>query len=250
MKFINVLNDEGIRYRSYADFFQLIELSGFETVHQDACWREMDGPVISYINNGNAVAWAKEPRRCKLILWQLERWLGTAEEYAPPFYDEVWITDRWQASELQRLGHMNVRYVPLGSHAGLGGEPSTKKYDLAPMCYAYGQRLHKINVLAQKYKMAPTCWPPDRDRILSETRAGLCLHQWENDPALEPLRAAVFAAWKMPMVCAYCRDYYPYDVYDLTSIDAALRDERGTVQRNYDLVTGPMSFKRNVEAAL
>ena len=250
MKFIELLNDQGVTYGSYRDFWRLVELSGFETVHQDSVWRDNDDVYCVPMNNGNAAAWAKSHRKCKLILWQFERWNGSPEDYAPAYYDEVWITDRWQAGELKRIGLKNIKYVPVGSHPGLGGEPAEKKYDLAPMCYAHGRREYEIRVLAQKYRMAPTCWPPERDKVLAATRAGLCLHQWDNDPAVEPLRAALFAAWKLPMVYAPCRDFFPYEVYSLNEIPAALVDERGTAKQNYDLLTGAMSFRNNIEAAL
>lgn len=254
MKFIKLLNDQGVIYGSYRDFWSLVELSGFETVDQNSEWLNTDDTYIVSINNGNAAIWAQMTRKCKLILWQLERWLGTAEEYAPRIYDEVWISDRWQANELRSRGFDHVRYVPLGSHAGLGGKSEAKQYDLAPMCYMHGKREDYINSLKRQYRIAPTCWPPQRDEVLAASRAGLCLHQWghagKQDLAVEILRAAIFCAWKLPMVFAPCNDYFPYQVYSLDEIDLALVDARKTAQQNFDLLCGSMCFANCVNEAI
>jgi hypothetical protein len=244
MKFVRLLNDKGTTYDSYVDYFSLIRLSGFETIEQNEVNGDIDDCLIFPMNNGAAQAMASaKPRKYKAILWQLERPAGPFSELVPSLWDEVWVSDRWLASQLKPL-HPNVKFVPIGGHAGLGGEPAAVKlYDLAPMAYLWGKREAKVNQLRGSYRIAPNGWGKERDEILAATRMGLCLHQ-DRLNILEPLRATLFACWKLPLVYDTCVDYFPYRVYGLDEIDKA-RDW----ETNYRMLTETMTFRKCVEEA-
>lgn len=253
MKFLDVRSDDGQQYSSYKDFWTLVKLSCFETVGQDSPWRDSTETIVSPIANGNVLAWAKEPRKCKLILWQLERRCGTWQEFLPRSFDTIWLADRHQANEA-RAYHPDVRHVPVGGHPGLGGKPSqAKKYDFCHFSYLWGKREATIRELQGRgYAIAPKAWPPERDVLLAESRAGLCLHQWTpqvKDFYIEPLRLILMAMWRLPIIAEFCHDCFPYKCYTMAEIDAALVDARNYAEENYKVMVDMFPFQRCVEEA-
>ena len=248
--FVELLHDNGKPYDAYKDFFKLAALSGFDVVKQSDVCLESDSIYISCITGASIAFAKKDDRRAKVIGWQLERCgKGNKDSFCPQYFDEVWLSDRSQASQFH--SDNKVRHVVLGGHEALGGIPQDKEYDLIPLAYLWGKRQEKVDLLSKKYKIAPNAWEPARGKILSKTRAGLMFHQFENDPYIEPLRAVLFCMWKLPMIFEFVHDTFPYQGYSYPDeVDAAICDERDTVRRNYDLLTGEMSFKNCVEKAM
>jgi hypothetical protein len=145
-----------------------------------------------------------------------------------------------------------VKYVPMGGHPELGGAPGEKVYDFVHMSYLHGPREHAVNQLKLRgYTMAPNGWGKERDESLSRSRMGLCLHQWQNDPALEPLRATLFAAWRLPLVYDQCNDYHPYRVFSLNQItDAAGEQGREMAEENWWRMNRVLTFRSCVLDAM
>jgi hypothetical protein len=87
MKFAHILrDDDGKAYGSYVDFYRLADLSGYPIIHQSQI--EWDNPNETYILcplNGAVLEWAKQPRQCKLIGWQLERFSKWNTYQSGPF---------------------------------------------------------------------------------------------------------------------------------------------------------------------
>jgi hypothetical protein len=248
-------DDDGRDYASYDVFYSLVELSGFPVVSQSEIpWDDPNQTIIVNPLNGAVIEWLKRPRKCKIIAWQMERFgkwnTYQSGPFAPTTADQVWVSDRALAQQLIEEGNNHVSYVPVGGHAGLGGNRGNPHYDLVPLCYQWGERKAKIDTLAKTYSIAPNGWGADRDAILASSRVGLNLHQWPDDFAQESLRLALFACWKLPIVSEFLSDPYPFACYSLAEIDKALTDERHYARENYRTMCESMTFRRCVEGAL
>jgi hypothetical protein len=250
--FVKLRNDQGELYGSYADYWRLIELSGFPTCEQGEIQLDSNRIFILSPPNGNAHEIARQPRRCKLILWALERPLGGYDGYAPANYDAVWVSDRWLAGELNRHTASSVQYVPVGGHAQLGGERKKPVWDLTHQSYQTYRRQAVYNELEGRgFAISGNGWQDHRDGILSTSRAGLCVHQDEL-PIIEPLRMTLFSCWGLPLICEHSHDFYPYQTYPLGGVGcwSAGWDAELDGQKNRDLLTGKMNFRACVEAGV
>jgi|SRR6185437_10010692 len=244
VKFVRLLNDQGQTYGSYTDYWRLVALSDFATCEQNEIQPDADETYILSPPNGNAHAIASQPRRAKMICWMLERPTGGLAGFVPQMYDQVWISDRWLASQFK--DDPKVKYVPVGGHPSLGGTPQpVKLWNFSHMAYIYGRRQRIVNELEGKgYKVAGACWGAERDWRLASSKMGLCLHQ-DTLPIIEPLRHVLFACWKLPLVAEPSHDPFPYRVYGLDEIERATEWEG-----NYHLMTEHLTFRKCVEAAL
>ena len=243
MKFVRLLNDQGRAYDSYCDYLRLVELSGFAMCGQDEIDRESDDTYVFYIHNGNAAEIIKPPHRCRYILHQLERPLSGFTGYAPAGYNAVWVSDRWVADQLR--GDGRVRFVPVGGHKQLGGEPRGIKWDITHQSYVYGRRsriIHDLTIAG--YKIGHACWGAERDEQLASSRIGLCTHQ-DSLPVVEPLRMTLFSCWRLPLVAEPSKCAWPYRTYGMDEINDAHDGET-----NYRLLTEDLTFRKCVERAL
>jgi hypothetical protein len=249
MKFVRLLNDEGRIYDSYDILIKLVELSGFETIEQNEFSLDADEDFACYILNGNVREWAsRKNRKCRLIGIQLERPGAEYADFIPDGLDEVWLCDRWLANEYRGP---KVKYVPIGGHPLLGAIPHPEKeWDFAVMSYLHGKREQIVNDLKDKgYTMAPNAWSPEREEIMSRCRMGLCLHQ-DSAPVIEPLRFTMMACSRLPLVCEFSHDYFPYKTYGLDEIERAKTDADNKSRDNFELLTGWRSFRRGIEEAI
>jgi len=241
--FAIIRNDNGNTYDSYTDLWSLVHLSGFETCELDDIDRESDNIYIMSPNNGNVHAAMKVPRKCKCVLWQLERAnsIEHAPHLCPPYFDETWVSDRYLHSI---IGNPKCRFVIMGGHSGLGREPAPiKLYDFVHISYLYGSReADVIHLERQGYKMAPNGWGQARDHSLAHSKFGLCLHQ-DAMPIIEPLRYTLFSCWKLPLITAHSHDPHPYEVFDIHHLNIS------KWQHNYNKLTGPCNFRTCVENA-
>jgi hypothetical protein len=245
VKFVKLLNDQGVTYPSYDVLWSLVRLSGFETIEQNEVNDDIDDVLVFPINSGNAHAMANRKRRFKAVLLQLERPAGAFADLVPAFWDEVLIADRWLALQTKLL-HPCVKFMPIGGHPDLCIEPSAdKQYDFAVFSYLWGKREHRVKQLqSQGYTVAPNAWGDERAALMSQCRRGLCLHQ-DNLSIIEPLRMTMFACAKLPLVCDPSADPYPYRTYHLMEIDQA-----NDWETNWKAMTEGFTFRRCVEEAI
>lgn len=226
------------QYDSYSDFWQLVKLSNFPVISVSDIDITKDQIIITapmngdykehFVGNlahyeetgeitGGQLAQQKEsglPRLAHLIVWNLERpsGSGTLGQYAKEcaewiskhrYCDEVWVSDPALADETM------LRYVILGSDAGLGQKSRKKAYDFTHQSLMIPRR---VNIYKEFANIGPNAWPwnnPSRDDILVRSRFGVNVHQ-DNWGFCEPLRFALFAAYGLPIVTETLTSGYPY----------------------------------------
>ena len=234
--FVKMRRDDGRTYDSYDDYWSLVALAGFPTCEiKDIDLRSTNQYVVSP-HNGNILPTLMErERRCRLILWHLER------GHPPDGYDEIWASDRWFAD---RIG---ARYVVLGGHPALpafngaaGGQP--KVYDAVHLAYI-NRRRQRLLARVQHLKLAPDGLGRARDEALHRTRVGICWHQ-DDQPIIEPLRYMLFSCFKLPLFAEYSNDPYPYLTHPHDHIDPT------ETRHNYKTVTEEFLFKDQVLQAI
>ena len=258
IKFVRPRRPEGSEYVSYNDLFRLCELSRFEIVRPaDVRLGEADDTYICPIMfppRSLADELAEQVRKCKVIAWLLER-PATRNPFLPsaPF-DQIWLSDLALARKFVP-GNSRVRYVPVGGNAelcpwtrGRFRKPPEPIFDFALMAYLAQQRLERHPNLPG-YNIAPSVYPPSRDKVLEHCRAGLCLHQ-DSDPYIEPLRYVLFTIAGLPLCVEHCENTYPYLTYPVTDPEAALADAKGYAEINYSNMTTVLTFDRCVMDAL
>lgn len=222
-------------YQSYVDFWNIVELSGYPTVTVG----EMDvfNPDNIYIispMNGEMMDFMGENqdkryhRRATLLHWNLERpdptnvgnyGVRNQELLDMGYFDGVIHSDRYIAN---RFG---FKYIPLGSHSGLGtpGSLEEKSYDVIHLsCYSNSRSwlFHAPDRPKEEVfgiSIADNGWGESRDQNLRRSRMMWCTHQ-DGLPIIEPLRVAVAAAYGLPVISEYINDQYPYplDCFDVS----------------------------------
>lgn len=205
-------------YQPYDDFFRLVELSGFPTIFVDELDFRQHGVFIVSPVNGE---WRPhvdnhkhEQRNAHLIVWNLERPDGSegsigryGESNRQLIYnfqaDEIWVSDR-------RLAEMTtLRFVPLGSHEGLGQlRDGQKQYHFCHMSYEVPRR-QTIYKMFDRPFVGPNSWGDERNRVLQASKFALNVHQ-DHHPFQEPLRFALFAAYGLPIISETIYDSYPW----------------------------------------
>jgi hypothetical protein len=210
-------------YDSYDDFWRLVELSGFPT-----CWVDeidliqrtlyittpINGEQPPHLRAERARVGSACPGR--VLWWLLERPDATGRPCSLAdqltdglgYCDAVCCSDKLVASLDPRL-----HFLAMGSHPELapGGLPARlpPDYHVAHISYAWGRREAIYNALSRHgLKVAPGCWGTDRDRMLRRSRLLLNLQQYTL-PVVAPLRFAVAAAYKIPLVTERVHDAFP-----------------------------------------
>lgn len=217
------------RYQSYTDYYKLIELSGFPCCFIDEMNLQKDISYIISPINGEFRPFVdsnRKNKRAKLIWYFLERPIEVtweindisvrgieALDLLPDYIDEIWVADLHLYSALP-ISRRN--FVPVGSDPGLGfsagidRHPEHWKYDYIHLSYPSSRRAELYSKLASKFKEAPNAWPPTREFILAETALMLNIHQ-DHLLMAEPLRFAVAAANKMPILSEEITNPYPLE---------------------------------------
>lgn len=205
-------------YDSYLDLRRLFELAGFPSCYVDEIdiarpcvyiTSPVNGELRPHIDNWTG----RRPRNAHIIVWNIERPSGSAGsvgKYAEAnrdllykrHADEVWVSDRRLADDTV------LRFVPLGSHSGLGEPEIKKEFDFCHMSYINPRRTGILKHFGHR-KIGPNCWPPLRDDVLKKSRFALNVHQ-DNLPYQEPLRWALFAAYGLPIVSEIVFDAFPW----------------------------------------
>lgn len=207
-------------YDSYRDLRSLVELSGFETCFVDEMDLTAEAVYIATPINGEFRPHIDHRRsilsgaqKAVIVWWNLER---PDTEGSPPitdvvsdvlqYADAVWVSDRHYQCMDTRMHH-----VVLGSHPGLmmRSEISPKQFEYTHQSYVWGRR-EKIYIPLRSAGMreGPNSWFEQRDEILRSSKLMLNVHQ---TPSLigEPIRFALTAAYKMPMISETLVEPYP-----------------------------------------
>jgi hypothetical protein len=214
----------GHHYDSYTDLFRLAELSSFPIIpisevdisqHKIFILAPHNGGLAPdqgewnpHINNQK-----HKERNAHLVLWCLERpsgSKGSVGEYGEAnrgllynrYFDEIWVSDSKLADET------HLRHVVLGSDYGLGEPSNNKMYDFVHMSAIVPRRDTIYSRLGYD-RLGPNCWPPDRDKVLKQSKFALNIHQ-DNHPFQEPLRFALFAAYGLPIISETLIEAYPF----------------------------------------
>lgn len=210
-------------YDSYVDFWRLVELSGFQTCWVDEIDLGMPALYITTPINGEQPPHLRSEReRCgpdrpgRVLWWLLERPDASdrsttfSEQLSDglAFTDAVCCSDRLVQSLDPRLLHL-----AMGSHPELapGGVLSRQRPDfhVAHISYAWGRREAIYVELARRgLSIAPACWGAERDSVLRRSRLLLNLQQYTL-PVVAPLRFAVAAAYRMPLVTEAVQNPFP-----------------------------------------
>ena len=146
-------------------------------------------------------------RSCKIIWLNIERptksdgWL-----FDRPDFDRIWVCDQNWA---KRTGS---EFLIMGSHTGLG-HMAPKVYDWISCTYNTNRRQLVWSKISDLY-MAPNGWPitiEERAAALAASRLYVVPQQDDPPHAVTPLRFAIAAAYKLPMMYeAANTNIYPF----------------------------------------
>lgn len=254
-------------YDSYEDFWRLVELSGYQTCFVDEIRIDSDETFIITPMNGELPPHIRNqadlPRLARLILWCLERFDATgakpmseAVTEALETVDVVWVSDRWVSTHDARL-----KYVPFGSHPGLSmGVSGLRQYDFTHQSYAWGRREVMYGILKKMgFKEGPSAWGMQKHEVMAASGLVLNLQQY-RDPVTAPIRFALAAAHKLPIVSETLLDPYPLTglvhTANYDSIPSAVRanlkdpNRAEVAEEIYRVLCEEMTFRCCVEAAL
>lgn len=244
-------------YDSYSDFWRLVELSGYPVCYVDEIDAESDNAYIAAPVNGEWNNGWQSPR-ARIILWQFE-WNVDGEHHTPPGVSETWHIDAWQA------GRIGARYVPVGSHKDLrlsDTVDTAPRYDVAMLSYMIPRRQQIHHDLTTRYglRCAPNAWGLERHAILSQTRAMLHVHQWDDIRGVAGLRWAIAAAYELPVITETLNEWgiLRHDCVLQSDYEHLAQFTRDRLRDNlsdygmalHNLLCRDHSFRKNVEAAL
>jgi len=180
-------------YDSYIHFWKLVELSKFPTCYVDEIDWGLDNVYIVSPINGELPS-PLPTRNCKIIWWNIER-----EGCYPPEkfgeFDEVWCSDKGIS---ERHG---AKFVVLGSHQKLGYYTAFKRCTVTTNCYETPRRTLIFNELRKDaWTFAPNSFDiPDHEFAASRLQV-LPQQDGAAPQTVTPLRFAIAAAYKMPLV--------------------------------------------------
>lgn len=261
-------------YQSYTDYWRLVELSDFPTCYVDEVDVTSDVTYIVSPMNGewrpHIDAQRSKSKMATLLLWNLERpgGSGSLDAYCRDnhdlinngYLDGVIVSDRALAKAC------GLKYVPLGSHEGLGMPGLEKTYDLiCLMCWSHRRSFmfnyDKLVSSIGGLSVAPNGWGRERHERLQQSKFMFNIHQ-DDFPYIEPLRFALAAAYGLPIISDASMDPFPYsqwylegDIHSMIHIAkqavSAYEQEwcaRGAAMRDY--MTAKMSFRTCLERYL
>lgn len=198
-------------YPSYSDFWKLVDLGGFEAVYQDEI--DLSNPEHTYIFAAPDGIPDCTGAKARTVFWQLEYAGDYTNQVNKDTVGEVWSSDPTHA---ERTG---ARFVLLGSHKGLNPAHDTPKpepeYDLIMLAYLTDRR-RAIKDALSNYRWPAVDYPghdtTERHYQLWHSRLMLHVHQHDT-PALAPVRYALAAAYKLPVLVELVDNWKPYGGY-------------------------------------
>lgn len=210
-------------WRSYSDFWRLVELSQFETVSATNCDFDRDVLyVFPELDECLMVPLMETPRtrrRARFAFWGLERpdervpsgvdpgdFFRQAVDEILRFADEMWVSDRFLASLDPRL-----RLVALGSHPGLARPAPRGPWGVVHLGQTTPRRVRVLDEIARLgiHVSPSSAWGEERDRILAGAACLVAIHRTEGWRLGSPLRTALAAAWGLPLVSETMEDPWP-----------------------------------------
>lgn len=185
--------------RSYADYFRLIELSGYEWCYFDEMC--VEDPTKCYIISPYDPEWGGFPNaKARIIWWDLE-WRFEYPDV--PGIWAIWISDMAHAKRVYQK-RVNINYVPFGSHKDLKldiGEVGGKKYDVCMLSYMTNRRQYLVDRLKEwDITISPQGWDAERHAALCQSSAMLHVHQHDDLRTVAPQRFALAAAYSLPLI--------------------------------------------------
>lgn len=253
-------------YDGYRDYFRLAELSGYQTCYINEVEPDNNHTYIITPLNGEWHHGWQGTVKAQIILHDLE-WRLKESDFAwsesdltiPPGVSRVWASDKWYA---ERIG---AQYVPLGSHSGLAGDtpPDGQGWDVAPLSYRTGRRNGAFGAMHEKgLTIAPNAWGDERDSLLKEAKVVIHVHQHDRVPTVAPLRYAIAAAWRKPLIseevydrgifgdCVLYADYSVMAEYTENMVRRYPHLLRDKADALHDTLCVSNSFRSYIEAAL
>jgi hypothetical protein len=194
-------------YPSYADFWRLVELSGYSTCSVTYAAKNLNNSTHTFIfvTPEETLDCTGATARC--IFWQFEYAGDYTQQKNRETCSEQWSSDPYNA---QVTG---ARYVLLGSHPGLktgGNNGQGVKWDVVTLSYLTDRRRSVYRFIAAKF--APDYPGHDgaaRDEQLRCSRLLLHVNQ-HDEPALAPIKLALAAAYQIPVIAEAVIDPGPY----------------------------------------
>ena len=206
-------------YASYTDFWELVKLAKFPIIYQD----EIDPTTENtYIFTGADAHVSFPEGKARVIYWLLE-WYGD-------YVQKPGVTETW-CSNVTFSDMLGLRYVPMGSHPGLGTiDRLPLKHDITHLSYSdvHRRRLLYDRFLLQGFSIAPNGWGNERDEVLRSTRLMIHVHQNGQFPGIAPLRLSLGAAYGLPVVA---ENGWSSEPYGNTIIHSAYRGFEQVVRR-------------------
>jgi len=191
-------------YPSYWDFWELVRLSQFETCYVDEIdWQSENIYILTPING--ELPNPLPDRTCKVIWLNIERPSSDDQvKFNRPDFDEIWVCDEnWALNT-------GVRYFLMGSHHDLRtGHYINKEWDYVSHTYDNPRRTAIWSQL-DELRRAPNGWVEERSHHLANSRLYVVPQQDDPPHAVTPLRFAIAAAHKLPMVYESASDTYPF----------------------------------------
>ena len=252
-------------YGSYQDLWTLASLAGFQIGTIDDVDPDSDNVYIVSPMNGEIEElrpqWRKPgDRKATIIWWFLERLDSTpmltdgSYDRHRVYFDRVWVSDRWMAAQ-----HPTLQHMILGSHPDFGKPRGEIQYDYTHQSYVHGRRIPIYTKLRRMgLREGPNGWGDARDTVL-RTSATMVHVQQFHLPLYTPLRFALAAAYRLPLVCEKLHDSHPLDNTNLIQVpldqlpekvcDAA-RSKTDIGDRLYDALCIRHPFGQEVENAL
>ncbi len=202
-------------YSSYADFWRLVELSGFPIIDKSQIhfnsdrlyvWAEMDVDFMIPVSDH-----PKETRQARTAFWHIEpvdrrasetidatAWWKASLDQTLSLVDDVWVSD-------MGIFHMDPRsrWVCFGGHPGLRENVANQgpRYDVAHIGQVTPRREKMITELVRRgISVSPAPQGESRISILSSSKLMLDIQRLEGIPLVTPIRWVTAAAYKLPLV--------------------------------------------------
>lgn len=212
------------RYESYADFWSLVDLSGFRRI-PIASAKLSDGttyvcPTLDVEFMKLAARFPRGSRGGRLVFWCLERpdaHVPTGMDPLDVFRrgndqllemaDEVWVSDRGLNGSDPR-----TRFAVMGGHAGLwpGADLPRRPNDVVHIGQATPRRREILDRLrGLKVSVAEGAWGLQRAFWMSSSKILISIDRMEELHVSAPIRWAVAAAHRIPIVSERIPDPYP-----------------------------------------
>lgn len=198
---------QDIGYASYNDFWNMVKWADYPIIYVDQIDPQSDNTyIVTPLNDEWLNGWHNP--RARIIHYELEwRWDWRASVNEPQGVKEVWCADKWLADSI------GARYVPMGGDERLnevGNQfPASKVFDVSLLSYQTPRRqLVTQQLLDQHLALAPiqNLWGKKRSAILMQSKCMVHVHQNDNTPGIAPLRWALAAAHRLPLITESIHD--------------------------------------------